>query len=197
MSSMCKTCVLCLHRKYTEDDYDKVKKESLNMMKRRKFLILGSLLGLTSCLQAKTDEKFRSEYRQVEKLIAAVLAHFFPKGSAIPSAQEMHLSQFVYETISHPTYDRDIRAFVIEGAQEFQKRTDGLFASYSSEQKEKALRAYEDTAYGDAWLGRMLTLGMEGLFCDPIYGANREAEGWEALHTRGGEPRPKTRYIGR
>ncbi len=164
-------------------------------MKRRRFLLFGSLMGITPYLQAKNQTRFYYEYQQVERIIAAVLAHLFPKCSQIPSAEETDLSLFVYETISHPTYDKEIRAFVIEGAKELDKLTKGAFPQYSSIQKEKALRAYEDTEYGDPWLGRMMTLAMEGLFSDPIYGANRNEVGWKALHTKGGVPRPYTRYI--
>ncbi len=94
----------------------------------------------------------------------------FPEDSKLPSAASMHVTQFVFETITHKSYDRDIRAFVIEGAKELKKREKGQFVSMSEKEKENALRAYEETNYGSNWLSRILTLTMEGLFCDPIYG---------------------------
>ncbi|HHO65095.1 MAG TPA: gluconate 2-dehydrogenase subunit 3 family protein, partial [Epsilonproteobacteria bacterium] len=89
----------------------------------------------------------------------------------------------------------DIRAFILEGAKELDDRTKGKFLSMTVKEKEKALRAYEDTGYGSNWLARIMTVTMEGLFSDPVYGSNKKEAGWKALGAYGGLPRPKTRYI--
>jgi len=166
------------------------------MIKRRQFLILGSLLGLSPYIEAQTLSAFEKSFKSVEPTIAAVQEHLFPEGSKIPSARSMHVTAFLFETVSHKSYDTDIRAFVIEGAQELDKRTKGAFVSLSLSDKEKELRAYEETNYGSNWLSRMITLTMEGLFSDPIYGSNVKEAGWKALNAYGGYPRPKMRYLG-
>ncbi len=169
-------------------------------MKRRNFLILSSVLTLSTYIDAKESNSgkkgtFTEQFRKVEKLIAAVQAHMFPEGSKIPSAGKMNTIGFLYETITNKSYDRDIRAFVVEGAEELQSRTEGSFLSMSAKEKEKVLRAYEQTSYGSNWLSRIMTLAMEGLFSDPVYGSNKKEAGWKALGAYGGMPRPKTRYI--
>lgn len=171
------------------------------MIKRRQFLVLGSLLGLSSYIKAEELSAFERSFKPVEPTIAAVQEHLFPEGSKIPSARSMRVTAFLFETVAHKSYDKDIRAFVIEGAKELEKRvkldnrTKGEFVSLSFSDKEKALRAYEETNYGSNWLSRMMTLTMEGLFCDPIYGSNVKEAGWKALNAYGGFPRPKTRYL--
>lgn len=165
------------------------------MIKRRQFLILGSLLGLSPYIEAKALSAFERSFKPVEPTISAVQEHLFPEGSKIPSARSMHVTVFLFETVAHKSYDKDIRAFVIEGAVELDKRTKGRFISLSPSDKEKALRAYEETNYGSNWLSRIMTLTMEGLFCDPIYGSNVKEAGWKALNAYGGFPRPKTRYM--
>ena len=171
------------------------------MIKRRQFLVLGSLLGLSSYIKAEDLSAFEKSFKPIEPTIAAVQEHLFPEGSQIPSAKSMHVTVFLFETVAHKSYDKDIRAFVIEGAQELEKRvkldkrTEGGFVLLSSPDKEKALRAYEESNYGSNWLSRIMTLTMEGLFCDPIYGSNVKEGGWKALNAYGGFPRPKTRYI--
>ncbi len=164
-------------------------------MQRRNFLILGSIVGLSSALKAETSDQFTRDFRKVEAIIAAVQEHMFPEGSQLPSAREMNATQFLFETVSHRTYDRDIRTFVIEGALELQNREKGRFASMNNEEKEKALRTYEESSYGRNWLSRIMTLTMEGMFGDPIYGSNVKESGWKALQSFGGQPRPKSRYI--
>ena len=164
-------------------------------MKRRKFLVLGSLLGLSPYIEAKETSSFERGFTKVEATIAAVQAHMFPKNSKLPSASETDTIRFLFETVNHKSYDRDIRAFVIEGAKELMDREKGKFVAMSVQEKEKALRAYEETSYGSNWLSRIMTLTMEGLFSDPIYGANVKEAGWKALGAYGGLPRAKKRYV--
>ena len=164
-------------------------------MKRRKFLILGSIFGLSPYMQAKEMSDFEKTFKKLEPTLSAVQAHLFPEGSKIPSAKSMNVTQFLFETMMHKSFDRDIKAFVLEGAKELEKREKGRFVSLSKEEKEKSLRAYEATEYGSSWLSRMITLSMEGLFSDPIYGSNIQEEGWKSISSYGGFPRPKTRYI--
>jgi len=163
-------------------------------MKRRTFLVFISALGLSSYVQAKENSHFEKQFKTVEDIISAVQEHFFPEESKIPSAESMNLTRFLFHTVSHKSYDRDIRAFVIEGAKELQKR-EKTFLFLSSQEKEISLRAYEETGYGSNWLSRIMILSMEGLFSDPIYGANIKEGGWKALNAYGGFPKPKTRYI--
>jgi len=63
-------------------------------------------------------------------------------------------------------------------------------------EKEKALRAYEKTNYGSSWLSRIMTLTMEGMFSDPIYGSNTKEAGWKSVGAYGGYPRAKIKYMG-
>ncbi len=165
-------------------------------MKRRKFLILGSILGFSSAIKAKEVSAFEITFQKLEPTLSAVQEHLFPEGSKLPSAKAMHATQFLFETMQHRSFDKDIKAFILEGAKELQKREKGEFVSLSYEEKEKALREYEKTDYGRNWLSRIMTLSMEGLFCDPIYGTNIQEAGWKALSSYGGFPRPKRRYIG-
>ena len=164
-------------------------------MKRRKFLILGSLLGLSPYIEAKDISAFEKEFAEVEPTLRAVQEHLFPEGTKLPSAKSMNLTQFLFETMRHKSFDKDIKAFVLEGAQELEKREKGAFVSLSETKKEEALREYEQTEYGSSWLARMMTLSLEGLLSDPIYGSNVQEKGWSAISSYGGFPRPRSRYI--
>ena len=163
-------------------------------MQRRKFLIFSSIFGLSSLIEAKQRDKFKKKFFKVKPVIAAVQEHMFPSHNTLPSAKAMHVTLFLYKTIIHKCYDRDIRAFVLEGAKELLHRNnDFIYLSYS--EKEKILHEYEATEYGSAWLSRIMILSLEGILSDPIYGANINQAGWKALGALGGEPRPKSRYL--
>jgi len=164
-------------------------------MKRRDFLIFGSLVGVSSAMKALPSDTIDKDFTEVEALISAVQEHMFPEGSKLPSAREMHATKFLYETISHKSYDKETRAFVIEGAKKLYHREKGKFITMCTEEKENALRTYEESSYGRNWLACIMTLTMEGMFGDPIYGSNIKESGWKAVDTFGGNPRPKSRYI--
>ena len=165
-------------------------------MKRRKFLILGSVLGLSPYMQAKEVSDFEKRFKEVAPTLLALQEHLFPEGSKIPSAKSMNTIQFLFDTMMHESFDKDIKAFVIEGAKELEKREKGRFSSMTEQEKENALRSYEQTNYGKNWLSRIMTLTLEGLFCDPIYISNIKEAGWKAISSYGGFPRPTTKYIG-
>ena len=157
--------------------------------------MLSSILGLSPYIHAKSMTTYDKAFKKIEPTIAAVQEHMFPNGSKLPSAKMMNVTQFLFETITHKSFDKDIRAFVLEGAEEFISREKGRFTSMTTRNKEKALRAYEETNYGSSWLSRIMTLTMEGMFSDPVYGSNVNEAGWKAINAYGGFPRPKTRYI--
>ena len=164
-------------------------------MTRRGFLGVSAAIGLSVSIDAKALDHKRQEMDRILPVIAAVQEHMFPEGSKLPSAKKMKTISFLVDTVFHPSYDKDIRAFVINGANELDKRTKSKFIQMDNSAKEEALRAYEETAYGSNWLARIMTLGMEAMFSDTIYGSNINEEGWKAVDAYGGEPRPKQRYI--
>jgi len=164
-------------------------------MKRRNFLINSSIFGLSVCIQAKEKTPFEKEFFKVKATIMAVQVHMFPKGSKLPSAVSVNAIQFLFETLAHKSFDRDIKAYVLEGAEELESREKGGFVSLNNVEKERALRDYEKTNYGRSWLSRIMTLTMEGMFSDPIYGANIKERGWESVASYGGFPRPTTKYL--
>ena len=165
------------------------------MIKRRNFLLYSTLLGISFSQHSKALSRFEKSFKEVESTLLAVQNHLFPKGSNFPSAQEMKSIEFLLHTMSHKSYDKDIRIFVIEGAEELFSRTKGRFIKMSDAQKERALRKYEETDYGSNWLSRIMTLTLEGMLSDSLYGSNIHESSWKILHSYGGYPRPKARYL--
>ncbi len=130
-------------------------------MTRRGFLGVSAAIGLSVSIDAKTLDRKRQEMDRILPVIAAVQEHMFPEGSKLPSAEKMKTISFLVDTVFHPSYDKDIRAFVINGANELDKRTKSKFIQMDSSEKERALRAYEETAYGSNWLARISYIWLE------------------------------------
>ena len=165
-------------------------------MNRRHFL--GTcVIGCTPALFASEKSIQAIFPNKAYAVIAAVQQHMFPEGNSIPGAKSFRATPFLAKTVMHPTFDKEIRTFVIEGAEELQIREKQRFITHDEVQKEKALRSYEKTTYGSGWLDRIMLLSLEGLLSDPIYGGNDSMLGWKSLQTKGGEPRPRVRYAAR
>jgi len=165
-------------------------------IKRRHFLILSSLLGISPYIKAKEFNHFEKSFKKVESTIAAVQKQMFPSGGQLPSSEEMNVISFLFKTAVHKSFDRSTRELIIKGAEEFISRTNGHFLTMTKEEKETAMRAYENTDYGSSWLYSIMTLTMEGLFSDPIYGSNIKERSWKVLRSFGGRPRPSVKYLG-
>jgi hypothetical protein len=165
------------------------------MMKRRKFLACCAVAGSTPLLASATGSTAPFP-KEAYVVIAAVQQHLFPEESVLPGAKAFRASEFLVATVMHPTYDREIRQFVIEGAEVLQERELWKFLHYDDAKIERALRQFEKSDYGSAWLDRIMLLSLEGLLSDPIYGGNVAESGWKALQASGGIPRPNVRYAG-
>ncbi len=63
----------------------------------------------------------------MEPTLCAVQDHLFPQESLLPSAKSMKVTRFLFETMSHESFDKDIKSFVLEGAKELEKREKGRF----------------------------------------------------------------------
>jgi len=165
-------------------------------MNRRVFISFSTFIGVSSLLHSTNPIVTKAELsKDIFNIINSVQEHFFPENSQLPSAREFRAVEFLNDTIFHKTFDKDIREFVISGAKDFISQENGKFINYSYEEKEIALRKFENSTKGSQWLSRIMILSMEALLSDPIYGGNYKESGWKALDTKGGEPRPESRYI--
>jgi hypothetical protein len=164
-------------------------------MNRRVFLSLSAVATGTTLLYPTESFRIHHLPNDIYQLIERVQEHLFPEGGSIPSAKEFKATLFLDETLAHPSFDKDIKAFVIEGAESLQEREDYMFLTYDEVRREKALRAFEETSRGSGWLSRIMILTLEGMLSDPLYGGNSGESGWQALGTRGGDPRPTVRYV--
>lgn len=167
-------------------------------MNRRIFISFSTstFIGASNLLYSNNIIFDKSQFtKDIYNIIESVQKHFFPQNSQLPFASEFSSIEFLVSTIYHKTFDKDIRDFVISGAKDFISQENGQFINYNREDKEIALRKFENSSRGSKWLSRIMILSMEALLSDPIYGGNFRESGWIALDTKGGYPKPKSRYI--
>jgi len=157
-------------------------------MQRREFLYATSLI----CLSANaTDSLVESKVLDV---IDSVLAHMFDSTDIVPRYDGISVLKFIQETLYHPSYDKEIRDFVLQGAKVLLDMHPN-FTKSTHFQKEIYLREFEDIPMGQSWLYRVQILGFEAIYSSPVYGVNSNQKYYHYIKTQAGKPLPKVRYI--
>lgn len=143
-------------------------------MKRRYFLILPLFYSFVFAFKSNDGWS----------VIGDVQKHLYPDSP--------HFDAMLYLRLAsrHRTFND--KAFLFDGLKKLQKL--GYKVSLSSAQKEKLLREFSKSEFGENWISMLLNYTLEALFSDPIYGGNVKKFGWRSFGHNPGFPRPKNRY---
>ena len=116
----------------------------------------------------------------------------FPASKYSKNAKELGVIIYLKEAINSKYFSKRERKIILNGAQELERRY--TFLSLDMKNREKAIKEFSKDGAGRAWLVVYTKYILEGVFCHPIYGGNKNREGWIAFHFIGGVPEPKRRY---
>lgn len=171
------------------------------IISRRDFILLSSLsigslfVPLPGC--KNVDKSYEAGYISEEevKILNAVLDVLFPDDGFGPSHKDFNATQYIINVLNDPFYDGELKVFMVEGIENINSVAKSLFdrdlpdLPYDQKQKviEKALE--KDEKY-EQWLSITITLVLEALLSDPLYGGNTNEIGWKWLDHYIGIPRP-------
>lgn len=128
-------------------------------------------------------------------LIESVQEQLFPKVKNYPSVKEFEATRYLKMVAYHDSFDKDDLDFILRGAEELQKN--GYKTILTQDEKEKILEEFKESRFGENWLSIMINYTLEALFCDPLYGGNKDEKGWKSFHHNAGKPRPVKRFGGK
>ncbi len=143
-------------------------------MNRRNFIKLTSL--------TLTSLAFSKENQNEWNTIKSVSSHL------LPISKEINFTRYLEFVSRDESFDEGDLDFLLRGAREVVKR--GYRDSLEDEKKEKILREFEKSNFGESWLSLLLNYTLEAVFCDPIYGGNENQKGWKKFNHKAGYPRP-------
>ena len=142
-------------------------------MKRRTFLLFTLLLTMTKSLAIdKNTNQF--------KVIQDVYNHLFPNTKKYSGATVFGAFEFLSTISQHKSFDADDLTYIINGALKLLK-FEKNFLTLDTVNKEKALRRFENTTFGQSWLSLLLYYGLEAMLGDPIYNGNKNMTGWKNI----------------
>ncbi len=130
--------------------------------------------------------------------LAEVQEHLFPPGDSSeqtsPGAKDIAALRFLRNMLDAPDTDAEEKSFILNGVNWLndlsEKNYQSKFVKLSSENKETILRQIETSNAGSRWLSLMMSYLIEALLSDPVYGGNKDQQGWKWLEHIPGFPTP-------
>lgn len=164
-----------------------------------KAAVIAGTLSQFSFLQSCTDnielEKGNDllDANQMTVLKSA-LKILFPDDGNGPSIESLNTVNYILWVLKDVGANPTHQEYLIEGidwADEIAFEKSGeKYIELDQQERERAIHYYTETEYGKEWCSIMLTLVLESLLLDPIYGANVNEAGWKWLDHTPGFPRP-------
>lgn len=167
---------------------------------RRSFLRAALIAGaasqiawFTSC-SAQLEEG--SEYLTPEQatILKSILMIIFPDDGNGPSAEEINSFGYIVWVLSDNYRDPEDNQYIIDGLDWSNDKAQEIYQEdyykLDQEQKEALVEQFVELDWGKNWMSVMVTLVLESLLLDPIYGGNVDEKGWKWLDHEPGLPRP-------
>lgn len=186
-------------------DYDDLFQWQTNRRTLLKAAVISGALSQFSFLQSCETEneitvgnEFMNEKQM--SVLKSVLNILFPDDGNGPSIQSLNTINYILWVLRDSGASQKNKNYLIEGvdwADETALEKSGRnYLDLDQSERERAIKYYTETAYGKEWCSIMLTLILESLVLDPIYGGNSNEAGWKWLEITPGFPRAdeKTRY---
>lgn len=168
----------------------------------RRKLLKGALLagamtqiGLFTSCTTKLKEGNDLLSAEQATILNDILNTFFPNDGNGPSAEDINAFGYIMWVL-HDTLNRKIEdnAYILVGLNWADETAQEIyftpFVELSDKQKQALIGKFTELDWGENWSSMIITLILEALVLDPIYGGNTNEAGWEWLEHTPGYPRP-------
>lgn len=153
----------------------------------------------TSC-SAQLEEA--NDYLTAEQstILKSVLMAILPDDGNGPSANDLNSFGYIMWVFSDGYRQAEENETILEGLDWANETALDIYGEnyydLSEEEQHKLVELFTQMDYGEDWMKLMVSLSLESLISDPIYGGNKDEQGWKWLNHVPGNPRPteETRY---
>lgn len=163
----------------------------------RSALIAGAMTQIATFTSCSPNLKEGNDLLTAEQstILNDILFVFFPDDGNGPSHEDINAFGYIMWVL-HDSLDRNTadNAYIIEGldwanqtAQEIYFKP---FIELDEKEKEALIGKFTVLDWGENWSSMVITLILEALVLDPIYGGNTNEVGWTWLEHIPGFPRP-------
>ena len=128
--------------------------------------------------------------------LALLQNDLFPPISDRLDTKTINARKYLSYILHHPRVSEIDKQFLRNGISWLNEESLKLFQKeyrfLEAQSRQKVLEHIADTQWGERFIESNLTYIFEALLGDPIYGINKNEEGWKWLHHTPGFPRPTT-----
>lgn len=170
----------------------------------RAALITGTLSQFSFLQSCETENETEAGNEILDgkqmSILKSVLNILFPDDGNGPSIESLNTLNYILWVLRDPGASGKNKDYLVEGidwADETAFEKSGKnYLDLDQQERERAVKNYIETEYGEEWCSIMMTLILESLVLDPIYGGNPDGIGWKWLEITPGYPQPdeKNRY---
>ena len=130
-----------------------------------------------------------------QKGIAIFTMNFlWPDDKSGPNIKEIRVFEYLIWMLNDKNIDPEENQYTINGLnwvdetamEKYQKH----FEKLSKREKYRLLHKISNLEWGESWLSKMLSIIIEAMFADPVYGSNPDGIVWKWFHHDPGQPRP-------
>jgi gluconate 2-dehydrogenase gamma chain len=174
---------------------------------RREFMARMGLLGslaiaypaaalaeLRKTKQASAEPEWADEVTW--QIIAQVQDTLFPPADDVPGASDFGADVYLHNTIENPDADAEDKDFIMRGVGWLDDLTQQLFKKtflqLTATQQQEIIEQIVKSQAGRNWVSMLLSYILEALLTDPVYGGNKNGQGWKWLQHQPGYPVPPT-----
>ncbi len=128
------------------------------------------------------------------QMAAEILEILFPDDGNGPDANRIQAYTYLNQLLADKNYDSDIQESIFKGFRQFadfSKEQKGKpFGKLSRKEKQALVHKANEFSWGENFNSRLLSVILDALLIDPIYGVNVHEIGWKWLGHIPGAPRP-------
>ena len=128
-------------------------------------------------------------------ILRIILDNLFPKSAVSPGALQLNSDIYYIWFLKDSRLKSSKRTFFIENLKRFElfckEKSGNDFVKLDKNEQSELIKTISRTHWGENYLSRTLSLIMESMFANPVYGSNPDKIGWKWLNYRGGIPEPQ------
>jgi len=129
-----------------------------------------------------------------EIILKTLLEFLYPSDGFGPSLEKIKTYDYFIWTITDRYLDPEENKYLLDGIQwidetsseEYNKH----FEKLAAKEKYELLNLISKKEWGENYFSKVLTVIIESIFADPIYGSNPQGIDWEWFNHNPGQPRP-------
>jgi len=165
---------------------------------RRQFITkligAGIIINLPFVYSCNEDVKTEKLNLRQKDVVDFTLEFLYPNDDIGPNIQTIGTYSYLLWMLDDKNVDPDENKYILNGINWVDETAveeyDTHFEKLGTKQKYKLLKKIVDLEWGENWLSKMLTVIIESMFADPIYGSNPKGIVWEWINHNPGQPRP-------